>query len=52
MSYSIVPGAYTLLGRRMAVSGGLDVEKAVQYLKEDARLRSVRETPIRCRMAK
>ena len=48
MSYCITPGGYTQLQRRMAISGGLSVKEAVRYLKDDARLRSVRETLASC----
>ena len=48
MSYVISPGGYTLLERRMATAAGFSVEESVQYLKQDARIRRVRETLERC----
>ncbi len=48
MAYELTPGGYTLLEQRTAVSAGLDVQQAVQYLRQDARIRTVRETLARC----
>ena len=48
MAYIITPGGYTQLERRMATTAGFSVENAVQYLKQDARIRCVRDTLERC----
>lgn len=48
MAYAIMPGGYTQLERRMATTAGFSVENAVQYLKQDARIRCVRDTLERC----
>lgn len=48
MAYTITPGGYTQLERRMATTAGFSVENAVHYLKQDARIRCVRDTLERC----
>ena len=48
MTYAITPGGYTQLERRMATTAGFSVEDAVRYLKQDARIRCVRDTLERC----
>ena len=48
MAYIITPGGYTQLERRMATTAGFSVKNAVQYLKQDARIRCVRDTLERC----
>ena len=48
MAYAITDGGYTQLERRMATTARFSVGTAVQYLKQDARVRCVRDTLERC----
>ena len=40
--------SYTQLERRLATEGSMDVDEAVRHLKEDAHIRTFRETMARC----